>query len=100
MEVWADLRFRPRGHGERRRGQWPSGPLDGLEHRGRGRPVQRAALPVPGDLQAPALRLGLHLLQRGELAPRQKLSRIYGIGRSILALSLGSFDLAGSTSTP
>ena len=38
-------------------------------------PVQRQARPPPGDLQRPADRLGLHLRQRANSRPRQKLSR-------------------------
>ena len=47
------------------------------EHRGRGGAVQRPARPLPGDLSAPALGLGLHLRQRGELpAPPERVPDI------------------------
>ena len=74
MSTWAWMSGpifarRPRGQHERLRRQRAQRVLlDRVEHRGRGRAVERAAGPPPRCFQRPAGALGLHLLQRRELA--------------------------------
>src|ERR1035441_3515226 len=68
VDIRADLRGRPAGQHERLCGQRPQRVfLHRLEHRGRRGAFQRPARAAPRDLRGPAHRLGLHLLQRGEL---------------------------------
>ena len=87
MDVRADPRARPGGQHERRcRQRLQVLALDGVEHRGRGRPVQRATRPRPGHLAAPAPRLGAHRVQAAELpAPPE---RVPNIGHRPLDLGL------------
>lgn len=76
VDVRTDRGRRPAGQHERsRRQRQQFGRLQRVEHGHRGGPAQRPALPPRGDLLAPGHGLGLHVLDGGELPPRQNESR-------------------------
>ena len=74
--------------------------LHRVEHRGRGRAVQRAAARRPATSSDQRSASACICARDVNSRPRQKLSRMYGIGRSILALSLGFSARAGSMRHP